>query len=70
MALTAGGARRIAPVRVTPVDTTGAGDAFVAAFLSQHLAGADIETAIERAAAAGALASTVVGGRLSGLPKL
>jgi sugar/nucleoside kinase (ribokinase family) len=47
---------------VKAIDTTGAGDAFVAAFLSQRLAGADIEAALARAAAAGALASTVVGG--------
>jgi sugar/nucleoside kinase (ribokinase family) len=47
---------------VETIDTTGAGDAFVAAFLSQRLAGADIEAALTRSAAAGALASTVVGG--------
>jgi sugar/nucleoside kinase (ribokinase family) len=63
----AAGARRWrakAP-KIEAVDTTGAGDAFVAAFLSQRLARADIETALERAAAAGALASTIVGGRPS-----
>jgi len=54
--------RALAP-KVEAVDTTGAGDAFVAAFLSQRLAGAEIEAALERAAAAGALASTLVGGR-------
>jgi sugar/nucleoside kinase (ribokinase family) len=48
---------------VEAIDTTGAGDAFVAAFLNQRLAGATIEAALARAAAAGALASTVVGGR-------
>jgi sugar/nucleoside kinase (ribokinase family) len=48
---------------VEAIDTTGAGDAFVAAFLSQRLAGATIDAALARAAAAGAMASTVVGGR-------
>jgi sugar/nucleoside kinase (ribokinase family) len=52
--------------KIEAVDTTGAGDAFVAAFLSQWLSGADIEPALERAAAAGAAASTVVGGRPKG----
>ena len=54
---------RAATPPVEAIDTTGAGDAFVAAFLAARLAGADIEAALERAAAAGALASTVVGGR-------
>jgi sugar/nucleoside kinase (ribokinase family) len=49
--------------KIVAVDTTGAGDAFVAAFLSHRLSGADIEPALERAAAAGAAASTIVGGR-------
>jgi sugar/nucleoside kinase (ribokinase family) len=49
--------------RVEAIDTTGAGDAFVAAFLARRLAGADIDAALTRAAAAGALASTVFGGR-------
>jgi sugar/nucleoside kinase (ribokinase family) len=49
------------PIRA--VDTTGAGDAFVAAFLSQRLSGADIQPALERAVAAGAAASTIVGGQ-------
>ncbi len=66
----AGGKRwRAAAPQVEAIDTTGAGDAFAAAFLSRHLAGAEIEAALARAAAAGALASTVVGGRPSKLPK-
>jgi sugar/nucleoside kinase (ribokinase family) len=54
---------RAAAPPVEAIDTTGAGDAFVAAFLARRLAGATIEAAIARAAAAGATASTVVGGR-------
>ena len=62
------GARRwrVAAPKVEPVDTTGAGDAFVAAFLSQRLSGANILPALERAAAAGAEATTRVGGRPAG----
>ena len=47
---TAAGVKRIAPVPVTPVDTTGAGDAFVAAFARFHAAGAGLEAALARAA--------------------
>jgi len=62
------GARRwrVAAPKVEPVDTTGAGDAFVAAFLSQRLSGANILPALERAAAAGAEAATRVGVRPAG----
>jgi sugar/nucleoside kinase (ribokinase family) len=49
--------------QVEAIDTTGAGDAFVAAFLAARLSGADIQPALERAAAAGAQAATRVGGR-------
>ena len=59
------GARRwrVKAPKIEAIDTTGAGDAFVAAFLAARLAGADIQASLERAAAAGAAASTVVGGR-------
>jgi sugar/nucleoside kinase (ribokinase family) len=63
------GARRwrVPAPKIEAIDTTGAGDAFVAAFLSQRVSGADIGPALKRAAAAGAAASTVVGGRPKGL---
>jgi sugar/nucleoside kinase (ribokinase family) len=51
---------------VKAVDTTGAGDAFVAAFLAARLSGAGIEPALERAAVAGAQATKRVGGRPAG----
>jgi sugar/nucleoside kinase (ribokinase family) len=54
---------RINAPRIEASDTTGAGDAFVAAFLAARLSGADIKPALERAVAAGAAASAVVGGR-------
>jgi sugar/nucleoside kinase (ribokinase family) len=54
---------RIAAPKVEAVDTTGAGDAFVAGFLAARLSGSDIQPALERAVAAGAAASTIVGGR-------
>jgi sugar/nucleoside kinase (ribokinase family) len=54
---------RVNAPKIEAIDTTGAGDAFVAAFLAARLAGADIQPALERAAAAGAAASASVGGR-------
>jgi sugar/nucleoside kinase (ribokinase family) len=62
------GARRysVNAPNIEAVDTTGAGDAFVAAFLAARLSGADIEPALERAAAAGAEATRRVGGRPAG----
>jgi sugar/nucleoside kinase (ribokinase family) len=62
------GARRyrVNAPNIEAVDTTGAGDAFVAAFLAARLSGADIHAALERAAAAGAQATRRVGGRPAG----
>ncbi len=42
--------RRIEPVRVTPVDTTGAGDAFVGSFARYFAGGLGLETALSQAA--------------------
>jgi sugar/nucleoside kinase (ribokinase family) len=52
-----------APARLAKVvDTTGAGDAFAAAFLAARLCGADLQTCLERAVAAGSAAVEVLGG--------
>ena len=57
---------RVNAPKIEAIDTTGAGDAFVAAFLATRLSGADIQPALERAAAAGAAASAIIGGRPKG----
>ncbi len=48
-------------VAVTPVDTTGAGDAFCGALAARLAAGDELRDAVRYAAAAGALATTVAG---------
>ena len=48
-------------VEVTPVDTTGAGDAFCGALAARLSAGDELRDAVRYAAAAGALATTVAG---------
>ncbi len=54
---------RIGAPAAKPLDSTGAGDAFVAAFLAARLQGEDMEACLRRAAAAGAAATEVVGAR-------
>jgi sugar/nucleoside kinase (ribokinase family) len=67
----AAGAFRVAPdgslvreggVPVEPVDTTGAGDTFDAAYLHSFLDGLPAEACLRRAARAGALSTSAVGG--------
>jgi ribokinase len=48
-------------VEVTPVDTTGAGDAFCGALAARLAADDDLHDAVRYAAAAGALATTIAG---------
>ena len=52
---------RQAAFTVTPVDTTGAGDAFCGALAARLAAGDALESAVRYAAAAGALATTIEG---------
>jgi len=49
------------PFEVEVVDTTGAGDAFCGSLAARLAAGSDLDEAVRWAAAAGALATTVVG---------
>ncbi len=58
---TADGRVEAPAVRITPIDTVGAGDAFVAGYLSAWLDGLDTEAALERGTACGALACLVPG---------
>jgi len=64
-ALAAAGEERweIAAPKVEAVDATGAGDAFVAAFIAARLKGANIEAALNCAVEAGAEAVTRIGAR-------
>jgi len=55
-ALADGVAHEQPPYRVEVADTVGAGDAFVGAYLAERLAGADLATRLDTAAAAGACA--------------
>lgn len=58
---TAGSRIEVAPHRVTPVDTVGAGDAFTGALCAQLAMGRTLEEAARVGAVAGALATTVAG---------
>jgi ribokinase len=55
----------VGALRIKPVDTTAAGDAFVGAFGAAADAGADLPTALHRASVAGGLACTVAGAQPS-----
>lgn len=54
---------------VTPVDTTGAGDAFDAGFLNSFIQGAPLAACMQAGAVCGSLSTTVVGG-VGALPSL
>jgi ribokinase len=58
---TASSTTHIAPYKVTPVDTVGAGDAFIGATCAELSRGSSIEDAARMGAIAGALATTVKG---------
>jgi len=61
---TAAGLRLSLPApKVEVVDTTGAGDAFAAGFLSAELRGEALETALAAGIKAGAVAVTQIGGQ-------
>ena len=60
----AGGVRFQAPGRaVKPVDSTGAGDAFLGAYLARHLAGGDMQQCLWAGNSAGEQAVRQIGGR-------
>ena len=61
----AAGTVRVPALAVTPVDTTGAGDAFAGVLAATLDAGADLKTAMARAAVAGSLACTHEGAQPS-----
>jgi ribokinase len=63
--VTADAITRIAPPKVTPVDTVGAGDAFAGAFCVARATGASLEEAVRFANAAGALATLKIGAQSS-----
>lgn len=58
---TAGGSQEIAPYPVTPVDTTGAGDAFCGNLAARLATGDELAAALAWAAAAAALSTTTAG---------
>lgn len=63
-----GGQRlRVPPLPVRPVDTTGAGDAFDAGYLAGYLRDREPADCLLRAAAAGGLATTWLGGSSAGM---
>ncbi|MEJ3405757.1 ribokinase [Rathayibacter sp. YIM 133350] len=60
---TASGSRHVPAVRVTAIDTTGAGDAFVGSLAAALAEGDDLDAAIVRAVRAGAEVTTRIGAR-------
>jgi sugar/nucleoside kinase (ribokinase family) len=62
MTLKNGRIEGVPPFRVSPVDTTGAGDSFNAGFLHSWLGGADLSDALRFASACGAISTLGLGG--------
>jgi ribokinase len=65
LVVTTEGISRIAPPKVTPVDTVGAGDAFAGAFCVARATGASLQEAVRFANASGALATQKIGAQSS-----
>jgi ribokinase len=65
LALSHGTVRRVLPFAVQAVDTTAAGDAFVAALAAGRAVGRSLDAALRFASAAGALATTKLGAQPS-----
>ena len=59
------GARRIAPIKVRAVDTTGAGDAFIGSFARYSAAGLSLDDALAEATRYSALSVTRHGAQKS-----
>jgi 2-dehydro-3-deoxygluconokinase len=67
-ALVDGSVTRQPAVPIRPVDTVGAGDAFVAGYVSEYVAGHDVSTCLQTAVAAGAFAC-LTDGDWEGVPR-
>jgi 2-dehydro-3-deoxygluconokinase len=67
-ALVDGNVTRQPAVPIRPVDTVGAGDAFVAGYLSEYVAGHDVATRLQTAVTAGAFAC-LTHGDWEGMPR-
>ena len=67
MVLDEAGSTHVPALAVTPVDATGAGDAFNGILAAELAAGMDLRTSVRRAAA-GASLSTRAAGAQAGLP--
>jgi ribokinase len=63
--LPGGGGWRVGTLPITPVDTTGAGDAFVGAFAAAIDRGQDLPSALRYGSVAGGLACTLAGAQPS-----